>query len=161
MDINSIEFKVVIYFSNGSVIERSVDVSKAYKLSRKHNVIIPEDTEVIELHGVNGSIILPINMTFVINASPTFNNVEKVSRYMLYRRDEGKCGYCGKRISQKEATVDHIIPKSRGGLNIWENVVLACRSCNCKKDNFTPAEAGMKLLINPYNPKRKLHKHNA
>ena len=77
---------------------------------------------------------------------------------MLYRRDDGKCAYCGKRISQKEATVDHIVPKKLGGQTTWENVALACRACNCKKDDKLLQECGMKLRITPYNPKKQGHK---
>lgn len=58
------------------------------------------------------------------------------------------CGYCG---GQAE-TVDHIIPRSRGGGLTWENAVAACTKCNHRKANRTPAEAGMKLLITPVQP---------
>jgi hypothetical protein len=51
-----------------------------------------------------------------------------------------------------QATVDHIMPRSRGGKNSWKNVVLACASCNAKKDNRTPQEAGMPLSIRPWSP---------
>jgi 5-methylcytosine-specific restriction endonuclease McrA len=73
---------------------------------------------------------------------------------MLYKRDQGKCSYCGKEITQKESTIDHIIPKSKGGSNTWENICLACKPCNVFKDDRSPKEAKMKLLITPYNPKK-------
>jgi hypothetical protein len=153
-DISSINFNVTIYFSNGQVLQRECNLSKAAKLSMKQNVIIPDDTDYIEVHSVNNSIVIPINMTFVIDASPKFEKSEKISRYMLYKRDHGKCSYCGKEITQKEATIDHITPKSKGGLNVWENLALACKKCNCFKDDRTLKESGMKLLIKPYNPKK-------
>lgn len=59
------------------------------------------------------------------------------------------CAYCGGHAE----TVDHIIPRSRGGGLTWENAVAACLKCNHRKANRTPAEAGMKLLVVPAAPK--------
>lgn len=151
---SDITFEVTIYFSNGITLQRSVPLKKAYKLSIKKNVIIEPDVEVVEIRGINNTIIIPINMTFVVNEAPKFDHVDKVSRYMLYKRDDGKCAYCGKSLSQKESTIDHIIPKDKGGLTTWDNCVISCKPCNNFKDNKTLEESGMKLLIHPYNPKK-------
>jgi len=157
--MEEIEFTVKIYFSNGVSLERQVDLSKAVKLSMKENVIIENNSDLYEVRGIEGkSLIVPINMTFVVNASPDFKHTSKISRYMLYKRDGGRCSYCGKEITQKESTIDHVIPKSAGGLNVWENIALSCRACNCKKDNRTPEQAGMRLLVTPYNPKKQSKK---
>lgn len=59
------------------------------------------------------------------------------------------CAYCGGHAE----TVDHIVPRSRGGTLTWENAVAACMKCNHRKANRTPAEAGMKLLVTPIAPK--------
>ena len=151
-----ITFNVTVYFSNGVTIQKEVPLSKAAKLSQKVNVLIDPESELYEVKGLNGqTMVIPINMTFVINAAPIFQHVDRVSRYMLYKRDNQKCAYCQKDISQKEATIDHVIPRFLGGQTTWENCVLACRRCNCKKDNRTPEQAGMKLHVVPYNPKRK------
>lgn len=72
-------------------------------------------------------------------------NAEKMKK-----RDNYTCQYCGK--SGVKLTVDHVIPKSRGGKNTWENCVAACEPCNYSKDNKTPDEAGMKLLKTPTVP---------
>jgi 5-methylcytosine-specific restriction endonuclease McrA len=56
----------------------------------------------------------------------------------LYIRDLGKCRYCGKELTQKQATWDHYIPTSKGGDNTWTNAVLACNPCNIRKDNKMP-----------------------
>lgn len=61
---------------------------------------------------------------------------------------DGKCAYCG----GKAETVDHIIPRSRGGMLTWDNAVAACTRCNHRKANRTPAEAGMTLLVVPRRP---------
>lgn len=67
------------------------------------------------------------------------------SRRNLWRRDGWRCQYCGIRPAPDEITVDHILPRSRGGLTSFENCVLACVSCNKRKDDRLPEEAGMSL----------------
>jgi 5-methylcytosine-specific restriction endonuclease McrA len=59
------------------------------------------------------------------------------------------CAYCG----GPAQTVDHVLPKSRGGASSWLNLVAACFGCNRAKDDRTPAEAGMKLRVTPYVPR--------
>ena len=73
----------------------------------------------------------------------------KLNRKRLYRRDNNQCVYCG---SKKNLTIDHVLPKSRGGKNTWANLVTCCNSCNIKKGNRTPEEVGMKLRQKPYEP---------
>jgi 5-methylcytosine-specific restriction endonuclease McrA len=70
----------------------------------------------------------------------------------LFQRDQNLCMYCGRQFSTHDLTRDHIVPASRGGESVWENCVTACRSCNQRKDDRTPEEAGMKLLAIPYTP---------
>jgi 5-methylcytosine-specific restriction endonuclease McrA len=73
-----------------------------------------------------------------------------LSRTNLFRRDEFRCQYCGRK--DVPLTIDHVIPRSRGGGESWENLITACKSCNTLKGNRTPAEAGMTLLQNPVMP---------
>lgn len=68
----------------------------------------------------------------------------------VLRRDKHVCGYCG----DYAATVDHIVPLSRGGQNTWTNTVACCGPCNTRKADRTPAEAGMPLRIRAYAPTR-------
>lgn len=77
----------------------------------------------------------------------------KPSRNLIYKRDDYKCQYCG---SSKDLSIDHIIPKSRGGEDTWENMVAACFSCNSKKANRTPEEAKMTLTCTPKAPASKM-----
>lgn len=67
----------------------------------------------------------------------------------LKRRDNEQCAYCGQ---PGAGTMDHVIPKSRGGATWWDNAVLACGPCNWDKADRTPAEAGMTLLWEPFVP---------
>lgn len=74
------------------------------------------------------------------------------SRKNVYKRDNYTCQYCGMKPSQEDLTVDHVMPRSRGGHSEWANCVSACSKCNKKKGNKTTEEAGMKLLQKPYKP---------
>lgn len=75
-----------------------------------------------------------------------------LSRRALFQRDNFTCQYCGEKPSALE--VEHVVPRSQGGRNIWENVVTACRACNAHKRDRTPEQAGMRLLSKPYAPSR-------
>lgn len=73
----------------------------------------------------------------------------RANRNRIYKRDGNSCVYCG---SNKNLTLDHVIPKSRGGKNEWTNLVTSCFRCNLKKGNKTPEEAGMNMKHQPYTP---------
>ncbi len=77
----------------------------------------------------------------------------KLGLKSLWLRDKGICQYSGKQLKFSEASVDHVIPSSRGGETSWENCVLADRLLNSQKSDRTPAEAGLKLRRPPYEPK--------
>jgi 5-methylcytosine-specific restriction endonuclease McrA len=77
----------------------------------------------------------------------------KFSRHNIYLRDSNRCQYCGGRFSSSELSLDHVVPLSRGGMTNWENVVCACVSCNVKKGNRTPEEAGIRPLTSPERPR--------
>ncbi|MFZ5606817.1 MAG: HNH endonuclease [Pseudomonadota bacterium] len=70
----------------------------------------------------------------------------------LFARDQYLCLYCGREFSRHALTRDHVQPVSRGGRDVWENVVTACVQCNSRKGNRTPQQAGMPLLAIPYRP---------
>lgn len=78
-----------------------------------------------------------------------FKHIE-LSRRNILRRDNNQCQYCGK--TTPPLTLDHIIPRSRGGMDTWDNLVTACVRCNNRKGNQTPEEAGMKLAKQPRKP---------
>lgn len=77
----------------------------------------------------------------------------RFSRDNVYLRDGHECQYCGKACRHKELTLDHVIPRSRGGKTTWKNVVTACVACNRRKGRETPEEAGMPLLTPPSRPR--------
>jgi 5-methylcytosine-specific restriction endonuclease McrA len=75
------------------------------------------------------------------------------NRRAIYNRDQYTCQYCGERPGSRELTIEHIVPKSKGGNTSWHNCVLACTSCNSKKANRTPEQANMPLIRQPFKPK--------
>jgi 5-methylcytosine-specific restriction endonuclease McrA len=77
----------------------------------------------------------------------------KFNRRNIFARDGNRCQYCGKRFPTGELSLDHVMPRSRGGGTDWENIVCACVRCNVRKGGRTPAEAGMKLTRPPVKPK--------
>ncbi len=71
------------------------------------------------------------------------------SKRHIYLRDNHICQYCGKGGNPNDLTLDHILPQSRGGKSVWENLVTSCQKCNTKKGDQTPKEAGIKVLNKP------------
>ncbi len=85
----------------------------------------------------------------------------KFTRKNIYKRDENRCQYCGKKFKPQDLNLDHVIPTSRGGKDNWYNVVCSCVSCNLRKGSKALAEAGMKLIKKPTRPSWKAFvKHN-
>ncbi|MBL8819517.1 MAG: HNH endonuclease [Planctomyces sp.] len=74
------------------------------------------------------------------------------SRRNVFKRDNFTCQYCGCRPGSEELTIDHVTPRSRGGVSSWTNCVLACIECNSRKANRTPDQAGMPLKKTPTRP---------
>lgn len=74
------------------------------------------------------------------------------SRRNVFKRDRFTCQYCGRQPGSEELTIDHIVPRSRGGGSNWTNCVLACVDCNHRKADRTPAEAHLSLRTAPVRP---------
>jgi 5-methylcytosine-specific restriction endonuclease McrA len=75
------------------------------------------------------------------------------TRRNLYQRDDYTCQYCGRRGSADKLSIDHVVPRSRGGHTTWENCVLACVRCNARKADRTLKEAGLRLQQPPRRPR--------
>ena len=110
--------------------------------------------EVIEngrgyLHSLNCAYDIPsvIRLHYYIKRP---NRRRKMTKLEVFNRDKFICQYCGALI--KELTIDHVVPRKRGGRHEWTNVVAACVPCNRKKAGRTPKEAGMPLLSEPRIP---------
>ena len=109
----------------------------------KHNIISPIVTELRKYKR-------PTIIRLLKYISIPFRKVN-LNRQNIFRRDKFKCVYCGEKTKNK-LTIDHVIPKSKGGNNTWQNLVTCCKSCNIKKDDKTLEEVGMILTSIPYRP---------
>ena len=109
--------------------------------------IVEKDGEFI--HSVNDRFPLPsiVRLTRYINVP---QKRVMLTRKNIIKRDNHQCQYCGKR--SVSLTLDHVIPRVRGGKDTWENLVCACVKCNNKKVNRTPEDVGLKLLKKPKKP---------
>jgi 5-methylcytosine-specific restriction endonuclease McrA len=94
----------------------------------------------------------------------------RFNKKAVIKRDCYMCQYCGKALEGKDATVDHIVPQSKGGATSWSNCVCSCFPCNARKANKTPEEAGLVLINKPHIPNRSMihsefinlpHKHES
>ena len=122
------------------------------------------DTYEHELRSVSLAIKAPA-VVRLINYIHIGRRKPPLSRINLLARDEFTCQYCKKLLSKQDATIDHVIPKSKAGKTTWQNCVISCSECNRKKGSKTLKEARMKLLNKPEQPdwlpilSIKLHKN--
>ena len=102
------------------------------------------------IHSANDVFLLPsvIRLAYMIKRP---RHERKLTRLEVFNRDQYTCQYCGKEIRQ--LTLDHVIPRYRGGEHTWENVVSACVPCNRHKAGRTPEQAGMRLIHQPSPPR--------
>ena len=92
---------------------------------------------------------VPEHIRLTMTGNERLWKVPPVNRREILRRDHHKCQYCG---STKRLTIDHVLPRSRGGLHTWDNVVTACERCNSRKGDRTPEEAQITLRTQPKAP---------
>ena len=104
----------------------------------------------------NGSVLRTVTNSYPVPSVIRLQHYVKVpyygialSRHNVLRRDNFICQYCG---TTKNLTLDHLLPRSRGGETTWLNLVTACSRCNSRKGDRTPEEAGLKLLRKPGKP---------
>ena len=81
-----------------------------------------------------------IRLRYMVSAPR--RRIASVSRRAVFARDDYRCQYCGNHAD----SIDHVVPRSRGGRDVWDNLAAACRPCNSRKRNRTPDEAGMRLI---------------
>lgn len=142
--------KILLLNSNFEILS-FVDERRAIKY------LIKDKTEVIsnwnneEISFASGSIKLPAILRLKHEAKRNYYNTF-YSRYAVMKRDQYSCQYCRIKLLPSEATIDHIIPCSRGGKNSFTNCVVSCFTCNNSKGNRTPEEAGMTLIRKPAFP---------
>jgi hypothetical protein len=161
-------FEPVLVLNHSWVPIGTYTVRKAFKkiISGKAKIVDHEDCSLhdfeswIQLPVRDGDKMFPTYMAgfrvpeiIVINSDGRLGRRKMVvafSRKHLMKRDNHCCQYCGKQKPQM--TIDHILPKARGGKSSWTNCVMSCLDCNFKKADKTPEEAGLRLLKRPTEP---------
>ena len=104
------------------------------------------------VHTVHGPVRVP-TILVLANYAKVPKRRPKLSPRGIWERDGGVCQYTGRKLAPGEGSIDHIVPRSRGGGTTWENCVLADRQVNTRKGNKLPEEAGLALRRKPFVPK--------
>jgi 5-methylcytosine-specific restriction endonuclease McrA len=118
-------------------------------------LLLKEKAEVIEraaweLHSATASMTRPVVIRLVSYVRiPRDTHRRKITRRAVFARDDWTCQYCGAR---SQLTVDHVIPRSKGGGSTWDNIVASCAPCNRRKADSLPRQAGMQLARPPKTP---------
>jgi 5-methylcytosine-specific restriction endonuclease McrA len=118
------------------------------------SMVYSQRARVVEHHTLQFNALFYYPSVIVLNSyirkTPVFLTPTRMN---VYWRDMYRCQYCCEKFQQAELTLDHVIPKSKGGIKSWENLVACCRRCNQKKGSKTPFEASMTLFKVPTAPK--------
>jgi 5-methylcytosine-specific restriction endonuclease McrA len=125
-----------------------VTVQKAMVLLLMEKAQLLASYELLEIRTVSRSFAYPSVIRLAHYKHIPYKGV-LLNRANLFRRDRGQCQYCG---STKQLTIDHVIPRSKGGKTIWTNLVTACNRCNVFKGDKTLEQVGMLLRTEPFVP---------
>jgi 5-methylcytosine-specific restriction endonuclease McrA len=157
--------RVLLLNKNESVLN-IIDWQTAVCLYYSGKAIKPyEYDDYYEIKTVSGIFKLPTALVTVEYIKIPYRSAQLTKGNVL-KRDKFLCAYCDKQLTTSSGSIDHVIPKSRwddfvrrgkakGSYNNWANCVAACKPCNCRKDNKTPEEAGLKLKHKPFTPSRE------
>jgi len=150
--------QVVVYNAGASGVT-DADKRESFKLhtkSLKHAIKMLERGVAVPMEWVEGEnfgphpLVTAVELVTYVYTKWVYHRTGRViySKAGVLRRDKFRCAYCPKRGT----TIDHVLPKSRGGKSEWMNCVAACASCNERKADQTPHEAGMVLRFTPFVP---------
>ena len=137
------------------VLNASYEPLNVCTVRRAHVLVFKGKAEVIEhlgkpLRSAAESFVWPHVIRLLRYVRVPRSVQRKISRRALFARDRWRCQYCGN--DGGKLTLDHVVPRSRGGESIWENVVTSCAPCNLRKGDRTAEEAGMRLRTSPRPP---------
>src|SRR6202020_2492570 len=108
----------------------------------------PEEEHATLLHAARVRVPVPSVIRW-LEYRPIPPQPRALPRKNILPRDRNTCQYCATVLPASELTLDHVVPRSRGGSSTWENLVACCHACNRRKGNQTPLESGMKLMREP------------
>ena len=141
------------------VLNQSYEPLMIINAKRAIVLVIKEKVEMLEkyresIHSISNTFDLPsvIKLNFYVHIK--YKDII-LTRKNLLKRDDNRCQYCSK--NKRPLTIDHVVPKDRGGKDTWENLVAACRKCNTKKGNSLLKNIDMKLLKKPRKPSKIFH----
>ena len=137
------------------VLNASYEPLNVCSVRRAHVLVYKGKAEVVEslerpLRSASGSFVWPHVIRLLSYVRVPRAITRRISRRVLFARDGWRCVYCG--ASSGRLTLDHVIPRSRGGESVWENVVTACSPCNLKKGDRLLEESGLILHRQPRPP---------
>ncbi|HEV2420648.1 MAG TPA: HNH endonuclease [Candidatus Acidoferrales bacterium] len=107
-----------------------------------------EETQTSNVHSASKAVPVP-SVIRLLSYRHIPQQSRALSRKNILLRDRNICQFCGKAFSTSELTLDHVLPRSRGGRSSWENLVACCYECNNRKGDRTPEEAGLQLARKP------------
>lgn len=123
-------------------------VQKAFVLLYLNKAEMISDVDDYFIRSISAQYPMPSVIKLQNYVNVPYKNVA-LTRQNIFKRDGGCCQYCG---SQRDLTLDHVHPRSRGGATSWDNLITACKRCNSRKGDNTPEEANMPLKYKPYRP---------
>ncbi len=123
-------------------------VQRAFLLVYLEKADMITKSEDMQLHSINRTFPMPSVIKLKDYIHIPFKGVV-LTRQNIFKRDNFQCQYCG---TTQDLTLDHVIPKARGGKTSWYNLVTACKPCNTRKGDFTPDEIGLTIRNLPYKP---------
>jgi len=137
------------------VLNASYEPLNVCSVRRAHVLVWKGKAEVLEkleqpLHSASSTYPWPHVIRLVVYVRVPRGVQRKISRRALFARDGWRCVYCG--TASGRLTLDHVVPRSRGGDSVWENVVTSCAPCNLRKGNRLPHEVQMELSAQPRPP---------
>jgi 5-methylcytosine-specific restriction endonuclease McrA len=125
-----------------------VNVQKAMVLTYLNKAQMLERFEKLSIRTVDRTFYYPAVIRLQ-EYKPVPYQAALLNRHNIFKRDHNECQYCG---SKKALTIDHVIPKSKGGKTNWQNLITACHRCNTLKGDRTPEQAGLLLRKAPFRP---------
>jgi 5-methylcytosine-specific restriction endonuclease McrA len=141
------------------VLNQNYEPLNVCNVRRAVVLVLHGKAEVIEagaraLHTATQRIVLP-SVIRLVNLVRRPRPRVRLTRKEVFARDGWTCVYCGKQA--RDLTLDHVVPRHRGGAHTWENLVTACKACNHRKAGRTPGEAHMPMTVQPAQPRVSLY----
>ena len=151
MPIQIPDLTVEVYNADYRVLSRIPWQDAIQLILRDAVYVIDRHSPAVHIHGPSLVIELPMSVALREYVHIPYRHNERATREGILRRDRSTCVYC----SGNAQTVDHVLPKSRGGSDSWLNLVAACKACNGRKGDRTPYEAGMRMIREPFEPRQR------